>query len=95
MWSKPKRSLGLVNPSQGFSLPLSVPLPPERLVGVRDAVALAVGLDRLYAEPVAESGRPPHRVETGYERDIAYGSRSVVEPSLSCLPDVDNNVRYT
>src|SRR4029077_11121060 len=49
MWSKPKRSLGLVNPSQGLSLPLSVPLPPERLVGVLDAVALAVGLDRLYA----------------------------------------------
>ncbi len=49
MRSKPECSLGLVNPSQRFSLPLPVPLPPERLVGVLDAVTLAVGLDRLYA----------------------------------------------
>jgi hypothetical protein len=49
MWSEPERSLGLVNPSQGFSLPLPVPLSPERPVGVLDAVTLAVDLNRPYA----------------------------------------------
>jgi hypothetical protein len=49
MLSQPGYPLSFPNPPHGFPLPLLLPLAPERSVGAFDAVALAVGLDRLDA----------------------------------------------